>query len=423
VNAPLSLGQRTDGLLALSLTHYKEVCRQPLYGVVLLTGLSLVGISPALSVFSLGKAEGFVLDLGASTMLFFAVFLAATAVAASTADRLNDGTTTLILTRPIGPGGLLIAALLGGGLALGRACLLLGVALFSAVRLGPHGLHAGVLASVPTAGLLALGYGVWATRRDRPFQPAALDAATLLMPLGCLLGLCFNYILEPVVPTSELRPDLATAMAAAWLAYVAGFAFCGLGLCLATRLPSEAAASLTLVGFVLASLVQAGLGRGSTELALWLGVALCLWGGIWSLVNAFRDHLAWGLGLILAPSALVAVLMLFGTGLGPALLIGQGALWLAILWFALLRWSRGGLPLLVYTTGLLVKDFGGVILEGGVLTLLLPDLQLFWVADAAYSGDLVPFLYVAQTTLYAVLYAGGTLSVGAFLLHGRELGN
>ena len=92
MNAPLSAAQRGDGLRALALTHYKEVCRQPLYGVILLVGLGMVSITPALSVFSLGKAEGFVLDLGASSMLFFAVFLAATAVSASTADRLADGT-------------------------------------------------------------------------------------------------------------------------------------------------------------------------------------------------------------------------------------------------------------------------------------------------------------------------------------------
>lgn len=422
MNAPLTAAQRGDGLRALALTHYKEVCRQPLYGVILLVGLGMVSITPALSVFSLGKAEGFVLDLGASSMLFFAVFLAATAVSASTADRLADGTNMLILTRPVGPGMLLTSALLGGGLALARACLLLGVALFDAVRLGPHGLHAGVLATGPTAGALALLYGLHATRRDEPFQPAALKAATWLLPLGAVLGLGFNWELAPVSPVVELRPDLGTALAAAWLAFCAGFAFCGLGLCLATRLPSEASASLTLVGFVLASLVQAGLGQGSAELAGYVGQALYAIGWIWLVANGFRTALAHGARLLGLPLV---------TGLAALLL---GADWMTIawlelaaslgagLWFALDRLDRAGVPLLLLVVGAVLGLFGGPIFEGGVLTLLVPDLQLFWVADAAYNGDLVPAGYVVQATLYAALYAFGALAIGAFWLHGRELG-
>ena len=115
------------------------------------------------------------------------------------------------------------------------------------------------------------------------------------------------------------------ALAAAYLAILAGFCFAALGGAIATRLPSAATAILTLTAFLLASLVRGPLGPES---------------------------------------------------IGPL----------------------------------------------SALTIVLPDLQLFWIGDAAYTRSPVPFGYVVELTLYTCLYSVGALALGGVLLEGRELG-
>ena len=416
----MSPAQLVDGVLAVARTQQREVTRQPVYAVVLLLGLTLVALSPALSVFSLGPAEVLVLDLGASTLLFVAVFLAAAAVAAGTSERLSDGTLLQVLTRPIGPVGTLLGTWLGASAALLQAALLMGVALQMAVRHGPHRAHWGVLVGA----LLALGgaaaWGVRQSLRERPFQPAALTAGTVLLPACYLLGLLWgpdlSLLAEPGMPDG-------TALAATWLAAMAAVAYAGLGLALATRLPPEGAAVLTLVGFLLGSVVQAGLGPEAESIGRLLGGGLLVVGGLWLLAQAFRAGPAWGAQALLLPLGLAGALGLL-VSLPPAaeqwaLLLGTPLLWLP---FALARWDEAGPPLLVYAAGLLVLGLGATVLEGGVLTLLVPDLQLFWIADAAYTGQLVPLAYCLEVSSSALLYALGALAVGGASLLGRELG-
>lgn len=309
-------------LWGLARTQYRELTRQPVYGVVLLIGLALVALAPALAVFALGRAEALVLDLGASSLLFFTVFLAAVAVAAGGAERLADGTTAQLLTQPISPVTCLVGTFLGSVLALAQAGLLLGIALLWAVRNGPEMLHLGVL--IPAAGAmgLALIWGIRASLARQAFQPAVLDAATLLFPLAYGASLFLGSDFKPGDGVAEVP---AIAVSATYLAVVAAVAFAALGVALSVRVPPAATAVLTLTAFVLASLVRGPLGEAAIGPAAWL-------------------------------------------------------------------------------------------------TLALPDLQLFWIGDAAYTGTPVPPGYLVEMTLYAGLYVVSALTVGAFFLEGRELG-
>lgn len=197
-----------------------------------------------------------VLDPGASTVLFFfGVFLAAAAVAAGTAERLQDGTTTLVLTKPVGPLGVLAGGFLGAALALveagGRA------------RVGPPrdaqrprraarrgGRPRG---PGPVPGLVG-GARQRRAAHDRLPAGRPRGALLLLLPLSYLvvLGLDGSHA------TGEHASHDATALAAATLAMLAALAYAALGVRLGTRLPPAGAAVLTLVvGFVLGSLVQA----------------------------------------------------------------------------------------------------------------------------------------------------------------------
>ncbi len=317
----LSPATRVGQAVGLARTTYLELTRQPVYGVVLAAALVLVATSPLWAVFSIGRAQALVLDLGASTLLFACVFLAATALAAGVAEQVQDGTAALLLTHPVGPSTWCLGALGGALLALAQATLVLGLVLLWAVENGPDRLHLGVTGAGGLGLIAALGWGLRASLAGRSFQAAALAAATVLFPAAHLLG-------RFVAADGALRgapADLAppVALAAAALAFLAGAPFAALGIALATRLSGGATAAITLGVFVLSSVAR----PAADALGAW-----------------------------------------------------------------------------------------------GFLVAALPDLQLYWVADAAYGRVDVPPGYVAEVALYSGLYAVGALAAGAALLEGRELG-
>lgn len=253
-------------VIGLSRTQYLELIRQPIYGVVLAFGLALVALSPALAVFSLGKAEALVLDLGASALLFFAVLLAAVAVGPNAAERLRDGTTALVLTHPVGVFTCLVGQLLGALAALTQAGLLLSFVLLWAVRNGADTLHKGVLFPSLLALGLALAWGVRASLEQRSFQASAIWAATLLFPPAYYL----STWLGPEGAALVQRADGSdTAWAAASLAVLAALPFAALSLALATRLGAAATATLTLLVFLLSSLVQGPLAPPEAVETIW----------------------------------------------------------------------------------------------------------------------------------------------------------
>lgn len=381
-----------SGVLGLAASQMREVARQPVFGVVVAAGAVLVALSPALAVFALGRAEALVLDLGASAMLFVGAFLAAAAVSASVAERLGDGTATLVLTRPVGPLAFVAGGFLGSAAALLQAGLILGVTLLMAARNGPSGLHRGVAWPALVALALSLAWGLRASLRRRAFQPAALTAGSALLPLGYLAGL-------PIDRDGALGvPDAVdgVALTAALLATLCSVAFGALGTCLATRLPAAGAAALTLVAFILGSLVQAATAATSTTPALAAGGALVVLAWLWTVGVAGAERRAWGLGVLLVPPAAVV--------------------------YAALRLERARSAALCAAAGAALLLAAAWVPAAGALALIVPDVQLFWVADAAYGDALVPLDYVVGVAIYTGVYGVGALGLGAWLLGGRELG-
>ena len=411
--------RRTSWLSAgwgLAVTHYRELTRQPVFGVVLLVGAVVVALSPALAVFALGEGDALVLDLGASAQLFCLAFLSATAVAHGAAERLRDGTTPLVLTHT-SPLVVLVGQLLGAALALGQASLLLGVILVWGVRHGPDRLHYGVLVCAAVACAGVLGWGIRASLRGRPVVGAAVAAATVCMPLALLASLFFARDLDLLAVPAPLN---GVAVAASVLAALAGTTFAALGLALASRLPAEAAAVFTLLGFFLASLVQAGLGADA-HVAQGVGAVGCVAAHLWLLGAVFRRSppagaavLALSVGWVLLAGSLDlgAGTRLASSWGGPA--VGWGV------WWGLRR--EGGTGYVAYLLGGAAILVGEQVLQGGLLTWVVPDLQLFWIADAAYGDVNVPLDYVARVAGYALAYSAGALGVGGFFLAGRELG-
>ena len=53
---------------------------------------------------------------------------------------------------------------------------------------------------------------------------------------------------------------------------------------------------------------------------------------------------------------------------------------------------------------------------------LVPNLQVFWIADAIYEGTTVSMAYIATSALYAICYTAGILSIAVALFQRKQVG-
>lgn len=72
----------------------------------------------------------------------------------------------------------------------------------------------------------------------------------------------------------------------------------------------------------------------------WIGIVLCVVGGLWIVVNAFKQSIWWGLGSLIIP------------------LVG--------LVFAIMHFAENKIPLLLYVVGIVLLIAGGVFAGGSM---------------------------------------------------------
>lgn len=128
-------------------------------------------------------------------------------------------------------------------------------------------------------------------------------------------------------------------------------------------------------------------------------------------------------------------LQAFATGvdwrLVPAALLILLALWVLAGWAVACATRLEMIPTLAICSGVfllgLMSDylFGRLAEQGSwwasVLYTVVPNWQLFWLADALENGKSIPWSYVAKASVYTVGYLGATLAVALVLFEDREL--
>ncbi len=226
-----------SAVLALARTTARDGLRAPVTGVVLALGVALTLASPEIAIFTLGNARGFVIDMGAGTVLLATLFLAATTGALSAAERIQDGTALLLLTKMASPFEYVLGSFLGTATVLAIAGWLLALAIVHAAVPGAPGI--GWVDTVALA--IALAHATRASRRGRSFQTAAIAALAVTGALAVLAR----------VAMTGLTPLAPLAVAGALLSVLAGCAYLALGVLLAARLPGSIAAAATLGAAVL----------------------------------------------------------------------------------------------------------------------------------------------------------------------------
>ncbi len=302
---------------------FRENLREPIYLLVLLTALSLIGILPAFTLFVFREQVKLVVDSALATMLFFGWILAVLSASHAISEEIDSGTANLLLAKPV----LRPAFILGktAGILLGLAVfgLLTGLATLIAVRVAKDQFYfdqKGFTIYFAALALSLLAAALNNFLRRGSFPMVAVLSLLAGVPLAAVIVRWLPVDQQFVSYQWSLLPALVLILYAVWTMGV-----------LATAL--------------------------STRLALMPNMLVC----------AF----------------------VFVVGLMSDYLLGRYAAenWLAAIFYA-----------------------------------LVPNWQLFWMADALAAGKAIPWEYVGWGALYVLLFSGFFLTAAILMFQHREVG-
>ena len=114
---------------------FRESVREPIYLLVLLSALCLIGAYPIFTLFVFRQQIKLVVDSAMATMLMFGLVTAVLCASHAIAREIDNGTALLLLSKPVQRPVFILAKIVGILLALALFCLLTSLAAVIAVRI------------------------------------------------------------------------------------------------------------------------------------------------------------------------------------------------------------------------------------------------------------------------------------------------
>jgi ABC-type Na+ efflux pump permease subunit len=80
----------------------------------------------------------------------------------------------------------------------------------------------------------------------------------------------------------------------------------------------------------------------------------------------------------------------------------------------------------IFLLGLIIDyvygQYGEAHIWARIARYVVPNLQVFWISDAIYEGNPVPFRYIGTAATYAACYTGAVLAIAVGLFQRRQVG-
>jgi hypothetical protein len=398
-------------LLAITKNTCLQTVRQPLYGIIVLVTLGLLGLAPAFTGWTLDDDNKMLRDIGLSTLLIQGLFLACFAASSVLNTEIDDKTALTSIAKPVGRAVFMLGKYLGVFVAILTAHYLAGIAFFMALR------HGVLQTSAETFDIPVLIFGpglllllaIAATAvnylYDRRFLPALLALALPGLTFGGLILLTIDrdWKLQKYEITQTMD-----------------------------NLPVEVSDPARLKGIVefqpLEGERQIKGHRGHLVRRLWQGpinekdhiYLLGLSDSIqWKKdVNFLVQDAAKLQGLEILKAAillLVALALISAVAVAASTRLGMLSTFLICLFVLALGLSSDQL-LRPLAEGPSAQTWAEVLYR------LVPNFQSFWMVDALSEYRVISWSYVASAAGYGLLYSAAVLLAGMALFETREVG-
>jgi ABC-2 type transport system permease protein len=121
---------------AITKNSFIEIIRQPVYSILLVGGMVLIGLSPAVTMFSLVDDEKLMVDMGLATILILGLVMAVLSATCVITREIEAQTVGAIVSKPVGRFLFVVSKFSAVALAMGVAGYLLTVILLTSLRIG-----------------------------------------------------------------------------------------------------------------------------------------------------------------------------------------------------------------------------------------------------------------------------------------------
>ena len=125
-----------SSLWALTKNSFLEITRQPVYGILLVSGMTMVALSPTVSMFTLMNDVKLVIDMGLATILLVGLILAVLSATQVIHREIEAKTAGAVISKPVNRLLFVVGKFLGVSLAVLLACYLVTIVLLLTVRIG-----------------------------------------------------------------------------------------------------------------------------------------------------------------------------------------------------------------------------------------------------------------------------------------------
>jgi ABC-type Na+ efflux pump permease subunit len=123
-------------LLIIAKNTFTETLRQPVYAVIIVSGLLLMIVSPSITMYTLDEDIKLLRELGLSTLFLSGLFIAIFSASGAVTEEIETKTITTVLSKPISRPVFIIGKFLGVVSAVGLAHYILSLAFLMAIRHG-----------------------------------------------------------------------------------------------------------------------------------------------------------------------------------------------------------------------------------------------------------------------------------------------
>jgi len=245
-------------LFAISTNTFREVIRQPVYGIILLTAGAAIVFSPSIAMFSMMEDVKIVQDMGLATILLAGLFMAVFSASTALRKEVEHHTAATVLSKPVGRGTFLIAKYLGILCCLTVACGIWILLLSFAVRMKgtdemAHSMDVPILLAESLPFLVAVFVALFLNYfQNKPFVSVAVLVGTFLYLFAFLVtGFIGRH--GEFIPFGQ---NMSTGiLMAGCLVFFAVTVLAALALALSTRL-QVVSTILVCLGFLFAGLVS-----------------------------------------------------------------------------------------------------------------------------------------------------------------------
>jgi len=214
----------------ISINAFKESVREPIYFLMLLAALALIGSYPSAALFVFSEQLKLVVDSSMATGLIFGLIVAVLCASHTVAREMRNGTVLLLLSKPVYRWSFILGKITGIGAAVTLFTMLCNLASIVSIYIATDQfrldwsiflVYYGILIAVCAVGML---FNFW---RGSSFPEVATYAATLLIPayaLFCVLskehptlslyalGYALILLVFSVVAMSTIAVGLATRL-------------------------------------------------------------------------------------------------------------------------------------------------------------------------------------------------------------------